>query len=307
VSTITFTPHPIAKALIQAEAYAAGGYPLLWQANSVARSRFVSGFLSNAARAELTTCFKPEELRAWANGDHVPLNTILEQEKFSIRFDPFQPGQFGSLSILDVLPMWLMEAQKTQIFAADGKFYPGVSMKRVEWGKEAGRLEMFRVLRNANHSEPIIVVNTQNGDSVFMTIAADVPCTGDEAAIRLGSFLRTLSDGDISRGYDSVQFPMLDIDQQPDISWLQGLWARCPSGDPLLLARALQQMKFKMNHLGCHLRSAAALSLERGCVSQSLDIDRPFFLWIMRPGVSHPLLAAYVDYDVWKDPGTLDM
>jgi hypothetical protein len=34
----------------------------------------------------------------------------------------------------------------------------------------------------------------------------------------------------------------------------------------------------------------------------TLEINRPFYLWIMRPGMSIPLFAAYIDYEDWKQP-----
>jgi hypothetical protein len=36
-------------------------------------------------------------------------------------------------------------------------------------------------------------------------------------------------------------------------------------------------------------------------------INRPFLMWIMRPGLSRPLFVAYLNTDVWKDPSGLEM
>ena len=34
-------------------------------------------------------------------------------------------------------------------------------------------------------------------------------------------------------------------------------------------------------------------------------IDKPFYLWIERPGMSIPLFTAYIDPIDWKKPDTL--
>ena len=36
-------------------------------------------------------------------------------------------------------------------------------------------------------------------------------------------------------------------------------------------------------------------------------IDRPFYLWIERPGMSVPICSLYLTEEHWKDPGDLDL
>jgi serine protease inhibitor len=79
-------------------------------------------------------------------------------------------------------------------------------------------------------------------------------------------------------------------------------------GNSYFIAEAKQQATLKMNETGARARAAVEVAL---CLGIDLDpkrlvIDQPFLFTILRPGVTVPIFAAYVDYDSWSDPGNLD-
>jgi hypothetical protein len=73
------------------------------------------------------------------------------------------------------------------------------------------------------------------------------------------------------------------------------------------IGQALQQTKFRMNEKGAKVESAVAMSLNRGMAvePEPYVIDRPFVLWIERPGMAIPFFAAVLCEDVWREPKEL--
>ncbi|OGL76513.1 hypothetical protein A3E97_03560 [Candidatus Uhrbacteria bacterium RIFCSPHIGHO2_12_FULL_47_12] len=69
----------------------------------------------------------------------------------------------------------------------------------------------------------------------------------------------------------------------------------------------MQQATLKMNETGARARAADEMMVSRSMSphDNKLIIDKPFLLAITRNGVTAPIFAAYVDYDSWKDPGSL--
>ena len=195
---------------------------------------------------------------------------------------------WGVVSILDVLVEWLNQGEKTSLHGADGRVHPAVLMD-----------EGFDIYTSSIHAHPIVCIPTKSCDRVFMTIA-DKP-QGSFALLHHINELRNSLDKE-EVGYNELIFPMIDYDREFKLDWLKGLYIRGYS-----ITEALQQTKFKMNHIGAHVKSAVAISFVRCMREQPYKIDRPFFVWIERPGVSEPIFAGYMDYEHWKDPATLDL
>jgi len=246
--------------------------------------------------------FDDQELRSWASTDANELNAILKKEGFAIELEQFGQDGFGVVSILDVLVKWLEKGKKSTI-DADGKQYDAVKMH-----------EGFIVYSSPHHPYPLLCVSTKSGDQVWMTIA-DEPLPGFRLLEKINDIKKDIQ----LVHYDDVKFPMIDYDQENDISWLLGLKLL----STYRISQARQQTKFKMNEEGAHVKSAVALGFEKCCIrqiSKHLVIDKPFYLWIERPTVvfdqqikrvapnlPFPILAGYFDTDCWKNPGTLSL
>ncbi len=107
-----------------------------------------------------------------------------------------------------------------------------------------------------------------------------------------------------------VVFPMIEYNEVVDISWIRGMAARVPDGLPWYISQALQQTKFRMNEIGVKVESAVAMGMRLGYCpgpppKPDLIIDKPFLLWISRPGMSHPLFIGYFVEKDWKRPEKL--
>ena len=231
--------------------------------------------------------FAPDELGSWVSDDYMYLNRILKDEGFGIQLDPFAPGDFGVVSILDVLVEWLHEGSKT-IVHNNHIDYPAVEHKK---GAQIYLVDAYPY--------PVACIKTKTEDTVWVAIA-DEPCKSFALLDHINKIRK--SDMHISTIHDKVIAPMVDYDESCQLDWLLGLrlqnWYIC---------QALQQTKFKMNEHGAHVKSAVAIACRCSLpVTKPYVINKPFFVWIERPGLDDPIFVGYMAPEYWSDPGQLE-
>lgn len=284
-----------------------------WIAENPTQRRFLESYYD--ARAALRPLLghlsadDPLKIASIASDEAVEINRFLQEHGFSINLDPFPPPpppRFGVASVMDVLVEWPDKGEVQPLLAADNNTYPGVKMNRAS---------AFIV----NQHEPVVYLQTKNRDYQVGMIIPDDPIDDafdliDFVTARkeeLGEDIRQRISR-LTRRYQGVIFPKISLDQEPDISWLEGMWTdgyyKGVSG-PSIIEQALQQTKFKMNEIGARAESAMAMRvMTLGAPApepEPYKIDRPFVCWIERKGISLPLFAAYIQYPDWKDPGSL--
>jgi hypothetical protein len=292
--TLTITLWPLIKALMQAAVFISNtnkipdNWHTQWQTTNDTQQLFVQKYLAQFKEIEH---FKPDELKAWASKNYQELNDILAKEHFAIRLDPFPAHSFGVVAILDVMMAWRSPGNSKKITAKNTNV--SYSAAQIEHG--------FTVFTSPHHAHPIACIQTKSGETAWFTIA-DAPKNDFALLQHIDSIKKNLQSDE---NYQSVIFPKIDLDQQPDISWLLRM-----AYAGYFIAQAKQQTKLKMNELGAHVQSAAAIAMMRSMPPSDkkvLVIDQPFLFWIEKPDVSIPVFAGYLDTDVWKDPGTLSM
>lgn len=290
---------PIVSAVVKSEDIL--GQNREWHATRDEHVRLLRDYFPR--RAELVH-FSEKELRSWASWRAAELNEILARERFDIRLQDFKSGEFGVVAILDVMVEWLARATRTTL-RVDGTEYPAVRMEP-HAEIESGWAQLFEAYGSPAHPHPVALLHTKSGDRVYMTVAGTPPGADFELIDRVDAIRTTL--GRASGHYTWLEFPMIDLNQQVDITWLLGMWTTvAESGQEAFISQALQQTKFKMNEVGARVKSAVAIGIIITSIrlETPLIIDQPFFLWIERNGVSAPVLYAYLDYADWKDPGDL--
>lgn len=291
---------PILSALVKSEDML--GARRVWSAVNALQSLFLNDFFSR--RVELS-CFSEKELRAWASMAAPDLNEILVREGFSIRLPDFGPDEFGVVSILDVMAEWLAMGRQLSL-RVDKQIYPAVHMMPTSLIDDVF-VRLFDASVSSAHTHPLVRLNTKSGDSVFMTIADHV--YDDFGLMSRIDDIRKSSGVSVCISAPWLLFPMVDIDLETSLDWLVGMHTITAHGDQAKIISAVQQTKFKMNHLGARVKSAVGIGLATTSVHVDLTepilIDEPFFLWIERPGLSFPLMYAYIDEQDWNDPGDI--
>ena len=261
------------------------GREIEWVSTTEQQTQFLELFIEHIKDVEGLDCLERK-----ADVSVEPINEWLKEHSFNIQLDPVTDG-FAVASILDVLVKWLNEAQKVSIHSDKGEF-PGIKLKE---GVAAYRQPEL-------YPHPVIKIRTQSEDVVCLAVADAMP--DDQFSVNWKvEQLRSIQK---PYGIEGVMFPMVKYDRMVDISWIEGM--RTKAGD-YYIEQALQQTKFRMNEIGARAQSAVAMTLR--CCSMAADnpwvvIDKPFILWIERPGIEMPLFAGVFAEDVWENPGGLD-
>ncbi len=259
------------------------GYGYNWVPVNKNQEVFVEQYLPKTQELEF---LKPEEIRSCASKDVAEVNTFLRDNGFAIQLEEGSELSIYVASILDIALKWKEAGTKTQL-AVEGTTYPAVSMKK------------GYSIERAKDGRNILAIACDNGDTVYMTLA-DKSIEGFELLEAVQQLAEDTQE--VTHEYAGVTFPMVELSQKEDISWLIGLWYNNPLEWKVM--QALQETRFSMNEKGARAQSAVAVELEPRCMptKPQLVIDGAFYLWIERPGMSVPLFAGYIDKGDWKEP-----
>ena len=239
------------------------------------------------------------ELAAWARRTAEELNEILAARGFSIRLNPWPDDgeSFGVVAIDDVRVAWL-EKGETKDDRGEAFEIRGHRAFRLATNK-AG--VSFRSVPGTNH--PLIRVSTRSGDEVWM-IRLEQPAEG-LALFEAWERLKQEAVAAPLVWFDGLIAPMIHLDTSPDISWLLGFEV---GTTPWGIAQALAQIRLGMNQKGARVVSAVAIGMVLGGFPRPPSdyvLEGPFLFALVRPGLTHPLVVAYLDESCWREPGKL--
>lgn len=228
-------------------------------------------------------------LRSRASKDVEDINSWFREEEFDIQLEKSDdPNAVYLGSILRLLVKWLSPGVQTTI-ESEGVTYPAALVKQgvVVW--------------SATDHHPVAELETQEGYSVLMT-----PLEGDyEDMFALQLKAQKIVENLVRPApYEGVQFPFVDLDDRPDISFLKGLKTRALGVD-WQIAQALQQTRLKMNHIGAKAESGVLMGMEKLCMPRPVFvIDTPFLVIFTKD--EDILFVAFIGKDAWKDPGAIE-
>lgn len=287
----TVAVYPIVAGLGQA--YATGNALTPWFPTNRDQQRY----LENLAKWEKELgSFSPEELETIASHDADEINAFLKAKGFDIQLQPFEEeDDYGTASVMKVLAKWLTPGTEADIHV-DGKYYAGVNLE-----------DDISFTQTPGYPNPVVHIHTESGDVVHMTVADDVSLEG----LDLLAKTMLLTEGNRIFNFGDVTFPMVDHDSEVDISFFKEMFfkgeGKTGRVGKFKVIEAKQQTKFQMNHLGAKAESAAAFSMGLECMrSPGLVIDKPFYVWMTRKGLTAPYFAGCIDSSDWKNPGSLD-
>jgi hypothetical protein len=283
----TAATYPIVAAIKHAEQIL--GPDRAWQPINETQRRFLTEFFVGG-RAEVVHV---PEIESIASYSHDEINAFLRERGFTIQLDPWNPPGFGVASVLDLLVEWAQEGEVTLVETDGGREFPGVRV-----GEQG--LRFFDV---PDHPNPVARLETKSGDLVYMTML-DQPLEGFDLVAKARAF----SEHKRPRGaFGGLIFPIVDLDQEEDITWLIGMRTTGDDGLPAIISQALQQTKLQMNEVGARAQSAVAIAVRSAPLMPKPDhvINQPFLIWFERDGLSQPLFVGYITPDDWRNPGDI--
>jgi len=267
---------------------------VVWTPSNEKQEQFLKRFLEAKAIVDSLG----DNLKRKADRDVSVINAWLKENGFDIQLEQVGGKSFAVASILDVLVEWVNEGTVTQIINDNGT-YQAVKIK-----SENDGVQMYA--NNTAHPFPVVRVETKSGDLVFMSVLDSMPDDTFAITDKVDK-IRDLTKGSPSyEHFDGVIFPMVDYDRRVDISWIEGM-ATGNSTDDWSVGQAVQQTMFRMNEKGARAKSAVGMTFRGLSLSKNnwIRIDKPFILWIERPGVDLPLFTGVFAEDVWNTPKCL--
>ena len=233
-------------------------------------------------------------LEALASREASVLNDFLVKRGFEPQFDPFDPEGFGAVSILDMLVKWLQPAAQATIGTrADRGWVNFPAFQIPKNGAIIHRAEGF--------TSPLVELLTESGDSLWLMML-DEPWNGLELAMTADRLFDQPLQPDNT--WSGVVVPKIELQIEPDLSWMLGVYFEALPDDYFRIVQAFQQFKFRMNEEGARAKVATGFSATRGIslAPQPLRIDRPFIGFFTQKGLPLPIAAFYADYDCWGEP-----
>lgn len=285
---------PISECLIAAERIL--GPNLHWRTTNPSQIDFLRNyFLVHRAAPilgiiESLASFSAKEIEAW-----------LKQRGFNEPIGPFEKNEFGTASVLDVLLNFPEgSAERSVINLSDGP-RPAVIIR--------GGVKFWQFV----DSKDVIVElpTTDPKARVFIMMTLNTRLRRADALLTTARYYSKAQKIHLKfPPYDGVIFPMIHFEKRTDLDWLRGMWTASKDGIPAIIRSAIQINRLRMNEIG--VRAQSAVHIEVPCAGgghrSPFVFNRPFLLWI---DVEHhekfeQVFAAWLDYDSWKDPKSLE-
>ncbi len=280
----TVVAYPIVAALKTAEQIL--GPDRVWNLANDLQRRFLSDFCG-ICWDEVEGIPEIESIASFSTDE---INAFLKERGFTIQLKPWSPPNFGVASVLDLLVEWIEAGEATLVTADDGRQFPGVRISG------AG----VRFFSAPGHPDPVAGLESKSGDRVYTTML-DQPPGGFDLIAKAQELTRNKQP---SQEYGGLIFPMVDLNQEVDVSWLIDMSTSSEDDLPAIIAQALQQTKLRMNEIGARADSAAAIAV-RGIPQPDYVINRPFLVWFERDSLGQPLFVGHITPDDWRNPGSL--
>jgi hypothetical protein len=290
-----FSPMTLATALYAAHKFA-GDYTLVPQPHPGSRlqSRFVN-LLPDYLQA---LPFYDEYVSGIAAETAVEINRFLAEHGFDIHLHdwPNNGRNFGVAGVSDILDHWVNPGQLVPITGAD-QTYEGFALSGDQWCDVVEPPLWF--------TNPVVRVSTKKGLDVRF-VMCDEPKDQIHLA-HLARGLHTYNPGFRYTGHNGAHVPMVNLNTEPDVSWLINLGLSGPLG-AWIIQQAKMQVKLAMNEKGFRAEEASAMGMDEMCfgsTAEPLVLNRPFLMTAGKPDVPVPVFFAYISPDDWDDPSEL--
>lgn len=287
--SMTVVNYPIIAALVKGEEII--GANRIWAPRSFVQRWFLDQCFLKLRRDidyDRVRCIK--SVASWNAED---VNAFLRANGFAIEIPPLAKNEFGVASILDLLVEWEEKGKITKIKTPYGELYPAVRMSKTG----------FYLLEAEECPHPIVGLRTKDPNViVYMTMIDQPPVNYIDICTMAERF--SSKKKIVNNPYDGVVFPMVNLDQLVDISWIQGLQTETSGGLPVIIAKALQQTRLRINNVGARAQSSFAMVglVLGGSDERYLEINQPFVVWFEQKGIREPLFVGYIVESDWKNP-----
>ncbi len=283
--------HPIQGCLTAAEQIPAMGPERSWLAQNHVQNCYLSVYQPKCI-ADLPHM---PEVESIASLNVAEVTRFMQERGFNMDLGELEPGAIAAGSVLKLLVEWLHKGTEDEV-RNDGTVYPAVHIQE----------DNVAFFTGGRHNHPIARLRTKTDDAVYMTMW-DMPPSAE--GFMLSETVQTLRSplyGDPR--YAGLTFPMVDLDQDVDISWLEGMRTIGDDGQFRYIGKAMQKTRLRMNEVGAKVESGVTMGiLLEAFMPDKTDhiIDKPFLMWIERSNLLQPIFIGYITPEDWKKPTVL--
>lgn len=249
-----------------------------------------------AHRDEIT---KLSDLEALASTDFAALNTFLTAHGFTPMFQPFDPiDGIGVAAILDMLVEWVREGTPTTItrYRPEYTTYPAFEIT-------ADGVDVYNA---AGYQHPLLRLHTKTGHHLWL-MKADEPASGLHLNAQAQLLTRTQLNAS-PQWTVGVKVPMLEMDLEPDLSWMLGTKGLSPTRGEYEITQVFQKFKLRANAKGARVKVVTGIVMRATSAMaptpEPYELNDPFIGFFTQPGNDTlPLAAFWADTDTWQNSG----
>ncbi len=307
-TSLSTSAYSILKSLLAAERDWLGG-DRLWAAAKPDQTRFLEAinrcYADRKGLSEIRDVIatnQVEKVESWLQAHQVE-STLPD-------INPDSEVWVGS--VLGFTPTWEKPGRSTER-RIDGKDYDFVAM-REGFRYYAPPAEWVTPISHESNA-PInfcVQIACVDGTALWLMMLADAPQSPLDLIDLVHNLQKNRCADPEPCTKPRLHFPMIDLHQEIDLSWLSGLQTEDESGHVWNIVGGIQKHSLKLNEKGVPYKdlgpSAGGFYITGGGNRQvpatEMVFDSPFVVWVEKKGMRDPLFSAYITPDDWKRPQT---
>ncbi|HEU4914422.1 MAG TPA: hypothetical protein VFT16_03410 [Candidatus Saccharimonadales bacterium] len=270
---------------------------VVWNPQNDEQARFLAWCAANREQVASLVGYKSS-----ASTDYAILNCFMEKEGYGPQFTPFEG--VGIASLFGATVNWPVKGTLASISRW------GRPTETLRHGVEecysafhiALGVDAFEVL---GLQDPLIRIGIRGGHYLWLMKTPEP--TSDMALAKLAQIMLT-SDRLPNLAWHSVKIPMLEIEVQPDISWLIGTNTTSPQCGYQRICQVIQRYRLRINEPGARIMITPSFAGRReDSGARPYVFDDPFMGFFTQSESGIARGAFYADIDSWRNSeGTLE-
>ena len=249
--------------------------------------------------------FSTSELKSKASAVISEVNEWLKENGYSIQLtETSTTDSFAVASILEINTEWQQEGIETTL-RGQSVDYKAFSLKlKNENTSIYGSIEdpNFNTFCIEDYANPVIFFTAKNYDLIYL-LEADQTKELKNPTEMYRFIGKSVSKHSKVYNINKLVLPELDLNVKPDISWIHKM-NFVSNNNQYFIDEAKQQIKFKMDKVGAEVKTATTMRCMSGSLmpaSKTWYFDKPFYIWLCRPGTHQPYFSGYIDLESFQE------
>jgi len=268
-----------------------------WQSVTPAQEWFFKNIYATAYREAANI----PELKSLATNNIREAQQFFKQHKINMRVPSLGKDEFAALAALDVDVKW-NESANPQVLKIGNQPYKSGLIK-------SGINRMSLMLppldfQPAHVDNPIVMIDTKiPHHQVLIYKSNRAPFSTLDLLVTVNNLVAKSRPVRLNDSLEVI-YPLVNLEKDADITWLEGLRITDGYGKSSLLRKSLQKNKLNLSLDGARAQSGTAMIFSRGMrqsqgTPKRIIIDSPFYFAIVKKNLKFPLFSGYITPEDW--------